>query len=70
LTRAIYCLPGVERPMAMLGLGWSAFYFVACGLALPLRGFGFGIAYSAAWTLYALIATIILHRYAGDAHRS
>lgn len=64
LTRAIYCLTGVERPMAIIGLGWSGIYFIACGLLLPLGGSGFGIGYSAAWLIYMLIATFILRRYA------
>lgn len=64
LTRAIYCLPTVERSMAMVGLIWSLVYFSACGAFLHLGGVGFGIAYSFAWGVYMLIAVAVLYRYA------
>lgn len=64
LTRAIFCLKGIERPMAMVGLGWSAIYFVACGTLLPLGGIGFGISYSLAWLAYMIVAILILRHHA------
>ena len=64
LTRAIYCLEGIERAMALVGAGWSLIYVVACGLLLPMGGVGFGISYSLAWFVYMLIATMLLRRYA------
>lgn len=67
LTRAIYCLKSIERPMAMAGLGWSATYFIACGTLLPLGGIGFGISYSLAWFGYMIVTILILRRYANAA---
>ncbi len=64
ITRAIYCLEGMERPMAMVGLGWSSIYFLACGALIGMGGIGFGISYSIAWLSYTVIAIVILHRYA------
>lgn len=63
LTRAIYCLEGTERRMALLGLGWSVTYFAICGMLLPLGGLGFGISYSLAWFAYMIVATLILCHY-------
>lgn len=64
LIRALYCFAAVERSMAMLGIGWSATYFIACGMLLPWGGIGFGISYSLAWFIYMVIATLTLRRYA------
>ncbi len=64
LTRAIYCLPTIERPMGALGLGWSVIYFLACAALLPRGGVGFGIGYSIAWFTYMLVAMLVLRRYA------
>lgn len=63
LTRAIYCLAGVERTMAVVGVAWSVIYFAGCGLLMAAGGVGFGISYSAAWFLYLAIALAVVRHY-------
>ncbi len=64
LTRAIFCLPNIERAMGALALGWSTIYFAVAGLLRGWGGTGFGIAYSIAWSVYLLVAVWLLRRYA------
>jgi len=64
LTRAIFCLKDVERPMALASFSWAIVYFICCGAMLAWGGLGFGISYSLAWVIYLMIAIGVLHRYA------
>lgn len=64
VTRALYCLPKIERPMAFVGLSWSVVYFALCGGLRHMGGTGFGISYSLAWLIYIALAVMILRHAA------
>jgi putative peptidoglycan lipid II flippase len=60
LMRALFCLPGSYVWSAVIGLGWSALYFSLSGVFLARQATGLADAYSLAWVITILAASIIL----------
>jgi len=60
--RALFCLEGVSKVAAMLGLSWTAGYFLVSSLLHPYGASGLAIGYSLVWILYFVAVSVFIHR--------
>lgn len=60
--RAIFCLEGVSKVAAMLGLSWTAGYFFVSSLLHCYGAYGLAIGYSLVWMLYLIVVLVFIHK--------
>ena len=60
--RVLFCFEGSQKSAAMMGLGWTAGYFVASSFVHQLGAVGIALAYSAVWLVSFFTISFLLYQ--------